>query len=784
MAGIRDQESGGDYRAQSSTETASGAYQYINSTWSNYGGYAHAKDAPPAVQDQRMREDLLADYRRFDGDWERVIAAHFVGDNGADTSKSSWNEVPGDPASHNPSIRSYVDSVLAHIHDGTGAAGDASHGITTANTDQLLGSPGAAKGAGQDTATVVAAQTIPAAVGQSPTPVAAATPTAPVAGHAATYALDAGAPITSPGLDSDHDGLTDAFERSVGTNPFDADTDHDGLSDSLEVSLGTNPTDADSDHDGRTDGAEVHYGGDPRIADGPTNFAPIDATVPAVTGPAATVPAASAPAANLPATAGSASNDGNHTVAHMMDRAMAQRGDTYIFGADVNVGDPDPKAFDCSKLTEWAAHQAGVEIPGTSYEQYLDLKAKGLLIPVDKAAHIKGALIFHFSSEPVPGGGRPSEAHVAFSMGDGTHDLEAYGDNEGVNVFAMDNRFNYAALLPGLDYNGADPNTTATAATSAADATAASPTLGDHSAAGLTVDDVMAGVRDQESGGDYHAQSSTETASGAYQYIDSTWNDYGGYAHAKDAPKAVQDQRMREDLLADSKHFNGDWERVIAAHFVGQHGAEKAKSTWDDVPGDPASHNPSVRSYVDSVLTHIKDDTGASLTGGSSSPGQITTANTDQLAGSAHAGAADPVPATTGAGTSGYALQAGPPVSAGGVDSDHDGLTDAFEKSIGTDPNNPDSDHDGLTDGYEVIHSHTNPLAADSDHDGLTDSFEVSFGTDPNDPDSDHDGFTDSYEVKYGTNPLGSGPAGPDVGATDPADAGHHAPVGPDLSWH
>ena len=54
--------------------------------------------------------------------------------------------------------------------------------------------------------------------------------------------------------------------------------------------------------------------------------------------------------------------------------------------------------------------------------------------------------------------------------------------------------------------------------------------------------------------------------------------------------------------------------------------------------------------------------------------------------------------------------------------SDHDGLTDAFEKASGTDPLSADSDHDGLTDGFEVSGSHTDPLNADSDHDGLTDA--------------------------------------------------------------
>ena len=146
-----------------------------------------------------------------------------------------------------------------------------------------------------------------------------------------------------------------------------------------------------------------------------------------------------------------ADSTSKHSVDYMVSEAVAQRGDTYRTSDIIDLHDPNPSIFDCSKLTEWSAYQAGVNIPGTSYEQYLWMKEHGLLIPVDQAKHIKGALIFHFSSEPVPGGGRPDEAHVAFSLGDGT-DIEAWGDDKGVNVFDMNDRFNYAALVPGLDY--------------------------------------------------------------------------------------------------------------------------------------------------------------------------------------------------------------------------------------------------------------------------------------------------------------------------------------------
>lgn len=84
MAALRDVESSGNYQAegvQTPWGTATGAYQYLDSTWNNYGGYARAKDAPPEVQDEKARADMQAYYDEY-GSWDSVSAAWYSGPGG------------------------------------------------------------------------------------------------------------------------------------------------------------------------------------------------------------------------------------------------------------------------------------------------------------------------------------------------------------------------------------------------------------------------------------------------------------------------------------------------------------------------------------------------------------------------------------------------------------------------------------------------------------------------------------------------------------------------------
>jgi hypothetical protein len=103
-----------------------------------------------------------------------------------------------------------------------------------------------------------------------------------------------------------------------------------------------------------------------------------------------------------------------------------------------------------------------------------------------------------------------------------------------------------------------------------------------------------------------------------------------------------------------------------------------------------------------------------------------------------------------------------PAVAPDDVDSDEDGLSDAQEVELGTDPANPDTDEDGLFDAAEVA-AGTDPTLYDSDGDGFGDNAEVANGTDPLDPasvppgeptiDTDGDLLTDAQEAELGTNP-------------------------------
>ncbi|MGB0653278.1 MAG: hypothetical protein ACPGQL_08775 [Thermoplasmatota archaeon] len=107
-------------------------------------------------------------------------------------------------------------------------------------------------------------------------------------------------------------------------------------------------------------------------------------------------------------------------------------------------------------------------------------------------------------------------------------------------------------------------------------------------------------------------------------------------------------------------------------------------------------------------------------------------------------------------------------------DTDGDGSPDGEEIAKGTDPKDPDTDKDGVTDGTEVLLG-TNGTNPDTDADGLTDGEEVALGTSPTDPDSDADGIPDEEEVEAGTDPTDADSDGDGLNDLEERDLGLNA---------
>jgi cell wall-associated NlpC family hydrolase len=158
--------------------------------------------------------------------------------------------------------------------------------------------------------------------------------------------------------------------------------------------------------------------------------------------------AGTAPGGAAPGGAAPAGAQGDH-LNRFLSSAQAQSGDQYIFGVMDRLDDPNPKAFDCSMLVEWSAHQAGVDLPRNAWDQYRFLHEHGAVIPVDQAIHTPGALLFSFNTDP-NGSHAPVQQHVAISLGNGKT-IEARGSQYPVGSFdATPKRFQYAAVIPGI----------------------------------------------------------------------------------------------------------------------------------------------------------------------------------------------------------------------------------------------------------------------------------------------------------------------------------------------
>ena len=109
-------------------------------------------------------------------------------------------------------------------------------------------------------------------------------------------------------------------------------------------------------------------------------------------------------------------------------------------------------------------------------------------------------------------------------------------------------------------------------------------------------------IRTQESSGDYAARSAGSTASGAYQFLDTTWAGYGGYSSAYLAPAAAQDARAAAWVTGILAANNGAIEAIPVTWYIG-HVPAVGSAEWDSVPYPEAGNTITPRQYVTRWLT-------------------------------------------------------------------------------------------------------------------------------------------------------------------------------------
>ena len=109
------------------------------------------------------------------------------------------------------------------------------------------------------------------------------------------------------------------------------------------------------------------------------------------------------------------------------------------------------------------------------------------------------------------------------------------------------------------------------------------------------IENVMATIRYMESRGQYGLPPNRGNASGAYQFIGSTWANHGGYAHAYLAPPHIQDERAALDVVRFLKQWNNDVSMIPVMWYYPR--ASREPALMDIVPVPSAGNVLTIREY-------------------------------------------------------------------------------------------------------------------------------------------------------------------------------------------
>ena len=84
--------------------------------------------------------------------------------------------------------------------------------------------------------------------------------------------------------------------------------------------------------------------------------------------------------------------------------------------------------------------------------------------------------------------------------------------------------------------------------------------------------------------------------SGAYQFIDRTWNNYGGYTRAVHAPPEQQDQKAAEMIRTVLAEHDSNVDAVPVVWYLG-HLPDDSATEWDTIPAPGAGNTLTPREY-------------------------------------------------------------------------------------------------------------------------------------------------------------------------------------------
>ncbi len=531
-----------------------------------------------------------------------------------------------------------------------------------------------------------------------------------------------GGGVSDGAEDSDKDGVVDPGELDPRDPSDDAaapsDSDSDGLTDAEELLLGTDPNDADSDDDGLLDGAESNYAAD---SDGDGLINPLDPDSDNDGLFDGTEAGVSLPSADTDVAAGVfiPDGDGGATTTNPLDQD-SDRGGVTDGAEDLDKdGVVDAGELDPNDPSDDVNSPVDNDQDGLSDEEELRIGTDPLDADSDDDGVRDGA---------EPNYNQDSDDDGQVNALDPDSDNDGLFDGTELGVVTADLGPD-TDLAAGVFIPDGDGGATTTSSIN--------PDTDDGGLGDGAEDVNRNGVRD---GGELDPNDPGDDSPAP---ID---NDGDGLTDAQELALGTDpfDADSDDDGVRDGNEPN-----------------YAADSDGDGLinPLDPDSDNDGL--FDGTELGVISADLG---------PGTNT-------------GAGNFIPDGDGGATTTNPLRAdsdGGGVTDGAEDSDRDGVVDAGEG----DPNDPsddspappDADGDGLTDAQEVVLG-TDPMDADSDDDGVLDGAELNYGSDGDgdglinalDPDSDNDGLYDGTELGVTEDDLG-----PDTNLAE----GHFIPDG------